>query len=125
MSIPSDIDVQRLIGLRNEIVGIVTEWKRHGWGKALAVRMKALAAMLDDDPTPPATYHNHSTKRALSEEECRTLINASLLVLAWQRGGRLEVRTQDMYQAHSDLGVLALAISDDDSTVTITGMKQQ
>jgi hypothetical protein len=30
VSIPSDIDIQRLIGLRNEIVGIVTEWKKHG-----------------------------------------------------------------------------------------------
>ena len=122
---PGDDDIQRLIGFRNEMVGIVNEWKKHGWGKGLAVRMKALAAMLDGDPTPPATYHNHSTKRALSMEECQTLINGALLVQAWQAGGRLDVRTQDMYQAHADLGTLAIAISDDDAIVHITGMKQQ
>jgi hypothetical protein len=125
MGIPSDIDIQRLIGLRNEIVGVVAEWKKHGWGKALAVRMKALAAVLDDDPTPAATYHNHSTKRALTMEECQTLINGALLVQAWQAGGKLDIRTQDIYQAHSDLGTLAIAISDDDAIVTITGMKSQ
>ena len=125
MSIPSDQDIQRLIGLRNEIVGIVTEWKKHGWGKGLAARMKALAGVLDDDPTPPAVLHNHTKKRALTLEECQTLINAALWVQAWQAGGRLNIRTQDMYQAHADLGTLAIAISDDDQVVTVTGMKAQ
>lgn len=119
-----DADVERLIGLRNEVLGMVSEWKKHGWGTGLATRFKALAMTLDNEPAPPPSFKNRS-KRALSMDECQTLINGALLVQAWQNGGRLDVRTADMYQAISDLGNLALAISDDDSIVHVTGMKTQ
>lgn len=125
MSLPEE-EVARLIHLRNEMLLMVEEWKKHGWGTGLAARFRALSMVLSNEPAPSRAFKNLSTKkRALTEEECRTLVNGSLLALAQQAGGTLHVRTSDIFQAHADLGTLAIAIADDDSHITITGMKQQ
>lgn len=122
---PADDDIARLIGLRNELVWLVAEWKRHGYGPGMATRFKALDKVLRDEPEPPERFSNFSKKRALTVDECQMLINGSLLALAWKAGGRVDVRTADIYEAHAALGTIALAISDDDSYITITGMKRQ
>lgn len=116
----------RLIHLRNEVLLMVQEWKKHGWGKGLAARFKALSMVLSDEPPPSPGFQNlASRKSALTEDQCQAMINGTLLALAYQAGGRITVRTQDIFEAHAALGTLAIAIADDDSHVTITGMKQQ
>ena len=116
----------RLIHLRNEILLMVQEWKKHGWGKGLAARFKALSMVLLDEPEPSAGYKNLSTRKsALTADQCQTMLNGALLALAYRSGGVLHVPTQDIFEAHAALGTLAIAIADDDSHVTITGMKQQ
>lgn len=124
MSLPEE--EARLIHLRNEVLLMVDEFKKHGWGRGLAARFRALSMVLRNEPAPSREFKNLSTKkRAMTEDECQTLINGSLLALAYQAGGSLHVRVSDIYQAHADLGTLAIAIADDDSHITITGMKQQ
>lgn len=116
----------RLIHLRNEVLLMVEEWRKHGWGKGLASRFKALSMVLADEPAPSQGFQNLASRRSmLTEEQCQAMVNGSLLALAHQSGGRLTVRTQDIFEAHAALGTLAIAISDDDSHVTITGIKQQ
>jgi hypothetical protein len=116
----------RLIHLRNEMLLMVKEWKKHGWGKGLAERFKALSMVLLDEPAPSPGFQNlASRKSALTAEQCQSMVNGTLLALAYQSGGRLTVRTQDIFEAHAALGTLAIAIADDDSHVTITGMKPQ
>lgn len=68
------------------------------------------------------TFTN-SSKRLWSEDECRTMLNAALLYLAKQAGGRLVISTAEMLKACEEMGSVAMALSDDDSTLTITGMK--
>ena len=116
----------RLIHLRNEMLLMVQEWKKHGWGKGLAARFKALSMVLADEPAPSPGFKNLASRRsAMTEDQCQAMINGTLLALAHQAGGQIIVRTQDIFEAHAALGTLAIAISDDDSHVTITGMKQQ
>ena len=68
------------------------------------------------------TFSN-SSKRLWSEAECQTMVNAALLYLAHQAGGRLSFQTADIFTACEAMGAIAMALSDDDSTLTITGQK--
>lgn len=53
------------------------------------------------------------------------MANGALLALILREGGILHIRTQEIFDAAAQLGTLALALSDDDSMLTVTGMKQQ
>jgi uncharacterized membrane protein YgcG len=123
----TDDEAGRLIHLRNELVNMVAEWKKHGWGQGLAARFQAMSKLLDNEPVPSPGFQNLANRKsALTEQECQTMINGSLLALAHaQRDRRLVIPTQAIFEAHAALGTLAIAISDDDSHVTITGMRKQ
>lgn len=67
------------------------------------------------------TFSNHS-KRNLSEEECRSLLNAAMLVLVKRAGGRLEFNAAEMLALANEQGEhagVALALSDDDNTLIV------
>lgn len=67
------------------------------------------------------TFSNHS-KRNLGEDECRSLLNAAMLVLVKRAGGRLEFNTAEMLAVANSQGThagVALALSDDDSTMLV------
>lgn len=123
----TDEEAGRLIHLRNELILITREFRKHGFRPGLAEKLRAIGKVLDDEPPPSEGFKNlASRKSALTEEQCRILANGALLTLAMQAGGVLHIRTQDIFDAAAALGgTLALAISDDDSMLTITGMKQQ
>lgn len=126
MSQLTDEEAGRLIHLRNEVLIMCREWKKHGWGPGLAARFKAMSMVLDDERVPSKGFQNLATlKSALTEDQCQVMINGTLLALAHQAGGQLTVSTQAIFEAHAVLGTLAIAISDDDSHVTIAGMKKQ
>jgi len=122
----TDEEAGRLIHLRNEMLLMAEEWKKHGWGPGLASRFRAMSMVLSNEPAPSTGFQNLAQRKsALTEDQCQTMVNGALLALAYQAGGRLDVRTMDIFEAHAALGTLALAISDDDSILTITGMKLQ
>lgn len=52
------------------------------------------------------------------------MLNAALLYLAWREGGQLTLSTAEIVKACEEMGSVAMALSDDDSTLTITGMKK-
>jgi hypothetical protein len=67
-------------------------------------------------------FVNHSSKRLWTEEECRAMLNAALLYLAHKNGGRLDISTVELFKACEQMGTVAMALSDDDKVLTITGM---
>jgi predicted alpha/beta-hydrolase family hydrolase len=122
----TDDELDELIGSRNELVSLVEEWKRRGWGPGMAVRFKALHERFTGARALPPSFQNRSRRhKQLTGEECQALINGSLLALASKDGGRLTIPVADIYAAAAALGTLAIAISDDDAVVTITGVKHQ
>lgn len=68
-----------------------------------------------------ADFTNHS-KRMWTEDEARNMVNAALLHLAAEAGGRLVIATSAMMENVLNMGALSMALSDDDSTLLITGM---
>lgn len=68
------------------------------------------------------TFTNHS-KRIWSEEECRIMVNASLAKLIDDAGGVIVVAVADMFRC-AKLGTLAMAMSGDDKTLTLTRVKE-
>jgi hypothetical protein len=69
------------------------------------------------------TFVNHSKRRKLTEEECRSLANAALIYLAEQQPDKKLVllSSELMGAAFLEIGQhgLAVSISDDDAVVTI------
>lgn len=74
----------------------------------------------------PSTGFANYSRRTWSEEECRTMLNAALLYLAHKEGGTLLIPVKEMLDLCTAApGGVAMAISDDDSILTITRMKHQ
>jgi uncharacterized membrane protein YgcG len=122
----TDEEAGRLIHLRNEVVLITREFRQHGFRPGLAEKLRALGKVLDNEPAPSEGFKNLATRKsAWTEEECRTMANGALLAMVLREGGMLHVRTQEIFDAAAALGTLALALSDDDSLLTVTGMKKQ
>lgn len=118
-------EVARLIHLRNELVILVEEWKKHGWGKGMASRFAALDKVLRDEPAPSEAFTNLATKRKqMTEEECRAIANGALLALVARSGGLMHINVQEIFEAHAHLGTLALSLSNDDRTLTLTGVNR-
>jgi len=64
--------------------------------------------------------------RQWSEEECRLMLNAALAYLCHQGGGQLVIPVKEMLAiCEAGRGGIAMAMSDDDSILTITRMQQQ
>lgn len=71
------------------------------------------------------SFSNHS-KRMWTEEQCRTMVNAALLYLADQAGGRLMIPVAEMLQVcERNNGGLSMGFSDDDQVLIITGEVRQ
>lgn len=122
----TDEEAGRLIHLRNELVLITREFRKHGFRPGLAEKLRALGKVLDNEPAPSEGFKNLAKRKsAWTEEQCRVMANGALLALALREGGVLHIRTQEIFDAAAALGTLALALSDDDSVLTVTGMKQQ
>ncbi len=75
-----------------------------------------------EKPHQKPTFTNES-KRLWSEEECRNMVSAALLYLAHSAGGRIDIDTDAMLDAVEKMGTIAMAMSDDDKILTITGAK--
>ena len=120
----TEFEVSRLIHLKNELTNLVAEWKKHGWGRGMAVRFEALDKVLRDEPAPSPGFMNLSKKRSRwTDEECRVMANGALLALVARAGGVLHVPTQELFDAAA-LGTLALTLSNDDRTLTVTGINR-
>lgn len=69
-------------------------------------------------------FTNNSKWRTWSEEECRVMINAALLKLIDDAGGRITIAIADLYEVAAK-GTLAMAVSDDDKILTLTRMREE
>lgn len=74
---------------------------------------------------PPLTkFTNLSKKRSWSEDECRVFINAALCKLIDDAGGTIVIAVVDLFKAAPN-GTLAMSLSDDDKTLTLTRLKEE
>jgi len=68
------------------------------------------------------SFTNHS-RRLWSEEECRVMVNAALLKLIDDAGGRITISVSDIFRC-AQKGTLAMSLSDDDKVLTLTRVKE-
>jgi hypothetical protein len=108
------------------MVLITREFRKNGLRPGLAERLRTLGKVLENEPAPSDGFKNLAARKsAWTEEECRIMANGALLALALREGGVIHIRTQEIFDAGAMLGTLALALSDDDSVLTVTGMMKQ
>lgn len=121
---PTELEVARLIHLKQELQMLVDEWKQHGWGKGMALRFSALDKTLRDEPTPSSGFVNLSKQRAFwNEEQTRAMLNAAFMVMVGRGGGVLHIPTQEIWDAVATHGTIVLSMSSDDTMLTVTGSK--
>ena len=68
-------------------------------------------------------FTNLSRKRIWSEEECQIMMQAALAKLIDEAGGRITIPTSELFKsvnaAKADGRILAIAMSDDDSELSL------
>ena len=69
------------------------------------------------------THFENKSWRLWSEEECRSMVNASLAKLIDDAGGLLTISVSDMFECAKN-GALAMALSDDNKVLTLTRVKE-
>lgn len=126
----SDIPEEEIIALikvKGALRAMAEEFKKRGWSPAVSAMWKAMMKGLDDEPIPsPALVDLRTRKKAMTLEECQTMVNGCMIALANREQGKvLIIATHEIFAAAEQLGTLAIAIADDDSHVKITGMHQQ
>lgn len=73
---------------------------------------------------PLKTKYTNLSKRLWSEEECRIMVNASLLKLIADAGGTITMLMSDVLKVcENGQGTLALSLSNDDKILTLTRLK--
>jgi hypothetical protein len=128
----SEEEITRLVRHENLFRDLLTEWQTLKKGstqdafQTFAMRLDAAVKMTSDEPPRSPEFLNHSTRhRLMTDEECRGLINGAMLVLIDRSpGARIRILTKQIFSAAARLGTLTLALSDDDSQLVITAMKE-